>query len=294
MNYLAIVTKLANLSDIPYSTLTDVSTLTGELAILADWAKSACLDIQNKHDGQWKFLHTDYSRALRNSKLLDASAATDIGGGTVGIPIAAHGFSVGDIVTFSGTTNYNGTYTLITGTTSSVLHITATYTAETFAGTEKAQVRNYAFYDDDGVKSFNNKSFRYYLTSDGASKSTRLRYVEYRDFVGKYTDYTTNASPQVITITPDKNFRVYPAPDDDYTIEASAYLKPTELSVNADLPPFDSEFHDLVVYKGLIDYAGFEETGAVWTWASARFSEMYKELEWQQIDDGEFKVVVAG
>lgn len=293
MDYLAIVQKLANLADISYSDITDVSTLTGELAIAADWAKHALFSIQAKHDGHWKFLHTEYLRATRASDLIDASAATDIGGGVVGIPVTGHGFSSGDYVRIHGTTNYDGTYTVESSTTTNVVHITATYMAETFAGTEQIQVRDYEFYTADSVKDFDKDSFYYYLKTDGANKTSPLRYMNFKDFSKKYIDYEDAETPQVVTITPNKRLRIYPAPDAIYMIGANAYSVPTELSSNTDTPPFDVEFHDLVVYKALIDYAGFEESSAIWTWASSRFAEDYKELEWQQLDDGEDKVVRA-
>lgn len=68
--------------------------------------------------------------------MLDAAAATDEGSGKVGIPLANNYFSAGEQVTFAGTTNYNGTYTLQAGTTSSKLVITETYVAETFDGVD--------------------------------------------------------------------------------------------------------------------------------------------------------------
>lgn len=54
----------------------------------------------------------------------------------VGIPCTAHGYTVGDTITIDGTTNYDGTYTVATGTTENKILIDAPYVAETFAGTE--------------------------------------------------------------------------------------------------------------------------------------------------------------
>ena len=65
------------------------------------------------------------------------AAAVDKGSGLVGIPITGHSFSAGDTTTIAGTTNYDATYTIISETTNEIV-ITATYIAETFAGTETA------------------------------------------------------------------------------------------------------------------------------------------------------------
>jgi len=67
---------------------------------------------------------------------IDNAAAVDKGGGQVGIPITGHGFSADDVIGISGSKNYNGGYTIISETTDEIV-ITATYVAETFAGTEK-------------------------------------------------------------------------------------------------------------------------------------------------------------
>ncbi len=69
------------------------------------------------------------------NKTIDATAAVDKTGGEVGIPLTSHGLAAGTYVIISGTINYDGKY-LINSTTTNEIVITATYTAETFAGTE--------------------------------------------------------------------------------------------------------------------------------------------------------------
>ncbi len=68
---------------------------------------------------------------------IDAEAATDAGGGTVGIPITGHGVAVGKYVRIDGTEHYNEEYVAEAATTADLLVITATYEAETFTGEEK-------------------------------------------------------------------------------------------------------------------------------------------------------------
>jgi hypothetical protein len=68
---------------------------------------------------------------------LDAGgSASNLGGGQVSLPFAGNPFVAGDAVVISGTTNYNNTYTLQTGTSTTALVITSGYYAETFDGTE--------------------------------------------------------------------------------------------------------------------------------------------------------------
>ncbi len=74
---------------------------------------------------------------------LDADNAVNVGGGIVGINYnnatesGNMRFVAGDVVRFSGTTNYDASaYTLTAGTTLTQLQFTDTYQAETFSGTE--------------------------------------------------------------------------------------------------------------------------------------------------------------
>lgn len=68
--------------------------------------------------------------------VIDAAAAVDKSGGKVGIPITAHGFSTGQKIIISGSTNYNDTYLVDTDSTTDEVVIVETYVAETFVGTE--------------------------------------------------------------------------------------------------------------------------------------------------------------
>ena len=70
---------------------------------------------------------------------LDNAAAVDAGSGLVTIPATGHGLAVGTPVYISGTTNYDGLYE-IAAVATNTFDIRATYAAETFAGTETAQV----------------------------------------------------------------------------------------------------------------------------------------------------------
>lgn len=69
------------------------------------------------------------------TETIDNAAAVDKGGGLVGIPITGHSLEAEQIVVVDGTTNYDGSYEIISKTADEIV-ITATYVAETFAGTE--------------------------------------------------------------------------------------------------------------------------------------------------------------
>ena len=71
----------------------------------------------------------------KNEQSIDNAAAVDKTGGLVGIPVTAHGLSAGDAIGIDDTTNYDGWYLIVSQTTNEIV-ITATYQAESFAGTE--------------------------------------------------------------------------------------------------------------------------------------------------------------
>lgn len=296
MNFLALAKKLADRADVPYSSFTDVEATTGELALVCDWVAQACIDIQssqNQDSLRWKFLHTEYSRDTRATENLDAAAAVDNGDGSVGIPITGHGFSSGDLVTLSGTTNYDGTYSATEATSANTLVVTTTYVAETFAAAQTASVRDYEFYTADGIQEFSVKSFHYYLKTDGANERKKLTYVDYDTFKQSYRDFSSQSSPSIVTITPNNRLRFYPMLDGIYTIEAEAFQKPQELTVNGDTPPWPADLHMLCVFKALMDYAGFEESSSIYQFAAIRYDELYNNLLWRERFEPEEMVVRA-
>ena len=72
---------------------------------------------------------------------LTAGDAVGKGGETVGLPCSAHGLPVGGEIAVLGTTAYNGTYTVLRGTTADEIVISKAFTAETFDGTETVDIR---------------------------------------------------------------------------------------------------------------------------------------------------------
>lgn len=71
---------------------------------------------------------------------LDAGPAVDKGGGLVGLPSTAHGYSSGNLIEIVGTTNYDAEHTLDATTSANELVVPATFVSETFAGTEEANL----------------------------------------------------------------------------------------------------------------------------------------------------------
>ena len=81
---------------------------------------------------------------------LDNTAVVDNEDGTVDIAITAHGMVAGQTVVIAGTTNYDGTY-VIDAVTTNAITVTATYVAETPAGTETWDAASAAGDNGDGT-----------------------------------------------------------------------------------------------------------------------------------------------
>jgi len=282
MNHLLIAQTLADRADIPREGLTDVATATGETGFVVQWARDALLDIQTQEEMKWKFLHTEFTKQTKASATLNADVAVDNGLGLVGLPSTAHTFVEDDEVVIVGTTNYDGTYSLDATTSANQIVIAATYVAETFLGSEQAFIKDFEFYVVDGVQTFDVDSFCYYKKSDGANWKVPLKYIEYSEFQKRANDYSTTSDPYLITITPTKRLRIYPAPNDIFVLCADAFLKPQPMSVSTDIPILPDNFHMMIVWKGLMDYAGFEESSAIFRFAAIRYDELNKQLVWQE------------
>jgi hypothetical protein len=282
MNNLALCIALADKASINTTSLTDVTTTAGELDRVVTWIKDAWLDLQTQQQGEWNFLFSEFNRNTRARKLFDIAPAVDNGSGLVGIPIVAHGYASGDLVKLTGTVAYEGEFSVHATTTANELVITTTYIAESFVGTEQANVRDFEFYTANGVQNFNKDTFGYFLATDGQGARSPLQYVEWQEFRAKYYDYTESNNPQKITVMPNRRLRVWPDTDAVYTIQADSFLIPQELAVNADIPLMPTNLHMLIVWKALIDYAGYEEASAVFAHAAMRHDELYEQYVWTE------------
>lgn len=74
---------------------------------------------------------------IKNTVINAGGVATNEGAGTVGIPVTAHGFPSGALVSIRGSLNYDGDYTVLPTSTTNKIIISVNYTAETFTGSEK-------------------------------------------------------------------------------------------------------------------------------------------------------------
>lgn len=126
-------------------------------------------------------------------------------------------------------------------------------------------------------------SFRAYLTSIGFADEQPVR--EVRDY-DAFRDYyiigalrEQEGRPQAITQTPGRSLRIWPVPDDAYTIVGEYYQAPADLAANADVPVFPAKFHDAIVWRALMFYGEYEGDATVFAAAQTEFKRVLAKLE---------------
>ena len=98
-----------------------------------------------------------------------------------------------------------------------------------------------------------------YLQSAGVAGQRRLSYITWNSFKFIYRAGTQNSGPPAhISVDPDNNIVLGPAPDDTYVVTGDYQRSAQELSANADTPEMPADYHMLVVWMAVEKY-GFHE-----------------------------------
>lgn len=115
-----------------------------------------------------------------------------------------------------------------------------------------------------------------------------LNYMDYTTFRNLYmygNMRTTYARPVVITIDPDKNLGFGSIPDQPYVIVGEYYVKPVELSADADEPSayFPTRFQMAIVYRTMMFYGGYESAPEVYQRGEFEFKRLMNRLDIDQL-----------
>lgn len=105
-----------------------------------------------------------------------------------------------------------------------------------------------------------------YLTADGVSDTLPLRFREYEEWRHLYErgyPSLVNDRPQEFTILPNNYLRLTPKPDDIYTIVGDRQLRPQIMVANDDVPAIDLRHHEIIVWRAMMHYGGFEDAPEV-------------------------------
>ena len=124
-------------------------------------------------------------------------------------------------------------------------------------------VDTYALTDVDEVHT---KSFRSYLTATGTSDRQRMTYMPWDDFRRRYNviQNPQNRRPIHVTRIPNTGaIRLYPPPDDVYSIEFEYFEDVQVLADNTDTPNMPARWHQLIVYEALKRFGKAEDAPEV-------------------------------
>ncbi len=104
-------------------------------------------------------------------------------------------------------------------------------------------------------------------------------YIEYDQYRRNKGWYAGSGTPAHFTIKPDGKLRLLPAPDDTYTVEYEYWKTPTPLAGNTDNPAFAANYDDVIVWKAVMYWAGFNEAEAEFQKANFHFENAKSALE---------------
>jgi hypothetical protein len=103
----------------------------------------------------------------------------------------------------------------------------------------------------------------YKVTAYEASNTAnewKLTYTPYEQFRAQYlVGSPVSGPPQFWAIAPTGDFLVGPKPDlSTYFVRADYFIQPTELTVDGDVPAMPQQFHMLIVWRAVMQAAGFD------------------------------------
>ena len=129
-------------------------------------------------------------------------------------------------------------------------------------------------------------SFRCSSVGQNYADEQLMNYMEYTTFRNLYmygNMRTTYARPVLVTIDGGKDLGFGSIPDQAYVIDGEYYVKPIELSADADTPALPSNFHMTIVYRAMYYYAGYESAPEVYQRAEFEFKRLMERINIDQL-----------
>lgn len=157
----------------------------------------------------------------------------------------------------------------------------------TTASTYTAAAANVAEF---GEWRFTDNDWRTYDAAVGVADEQPLSYVCYDEFKRIYgygANRLATGRPQIVTQRPDRSLQLWPTPDEGtiYTIVGEQYRAPHRLEDDDDEPLFAARFHDAIVRRALMYYAGHEGDASLFAEAQGEFKSMMAKLHSEYLPD---------
>lgn len=133
-------------------------------------------------------------------------------------------------------------------------------------------------------------SLRIYETAVGVSDEQYLTSWDYNIFRDTYMfGSQANQRPTVFATDPANKSTLFGSiPDKIYTIRGKYWRRALAPTIDADVPAYSDEFHQLVVYRALLKYAGYEAAGDAKQTALEEYGPMMRALERDQLPEPQF------
>lgn len=123
-----------------------------------------------------------------------------------------------------------------------------------------------------------------YKTADGVGGETHLIYLPWDKFKLLYKIGTQNqGKPVHITVDPQDNLVLGPNPDDAYTITGDFWRSAQILAADGDEPEMPSQFHDLIMYRAMEQYALTKSAEEIMQKAGFGIRRLQTQLELNQL-----------
>jgi len=130
-------------------------------------------------------------------------------------------------------------------------------------------------------------SFRIFENARGWDDEVWLRYYPWQDFRDIYIrsgNRDATGRPLAWTIRPtDSAVVLWPLPDVAYTIVGEYYKRAQVMDGNDTSPIFPQQFHDVLMWRALTFYGGFESAGEVYTLAKSEYGDTLSKLRRDQL-----------
>lgn len=138
--------------------------------------------------------------------------------------------------------------------------------------------REYSVVNDLGLATcdkFDRENTYLYEVSTDDEKA--LKWISYNVFRGRYRKYL-DARPTVITEAPGRKLAFDAIPDKIYTVTFDYWMTPELLANNTDVPGVPDHFHDAIVWKSVMMFAGNEGATELYGYAKSQYMPIYLQL----------------
>jgi len=127
-------------------------------------------------------------------------------------------------------------------------------------------------------------SFRIKKDDTLAVQTTRLKSIDYKEYLDKYVDYEYNNStgirnvPTMVSRAPNQEFILVPPPKAAYELVYEYYRNPVDLQLYNDVPTIPQEFRHIIVDGSMYYAYSFRGDAQLATVSDSRFREGIKYM----------------